>query len=93
MGLGAGIVLVHAGVRFALRCRADGEDETVAFVRCELASIAGRMALVLVLTAAVLLYVPVPPVPFVAALMGGLLLSVAWEVGSTARRLRTPPNA
>ncbi len=44
------------------------------------------MLVVLVLTALVLLYVPVPAEPFVVALIGFLLLSIAVEVVLVARR-------
>lgn len=85
-GVGAGIVAVHVGVRlFARRWAQDLEDPSAA-LRVELVGVGVRMLIVLVLTALVLLFVPVPAEPFVVALVGFLLVSIATEAVLVARR-------
>lgn len=86
-GVGAGIVAVHVSIRLFAHRRSRRANEAPAALRVELASLAGRMLLVLALAALVLLYVPVPVGPFVVALVGLLLLSIAVEVVLVARCL------
>jgi hypothetical protein len=85
-GGGAGIVAVHVGIRLVAHRWARTATTRTA-LQIEVASVVGRMLVVLVLTVLVLLFVPVPVEPFVAALVGFLLLSIAVEGVLVARRL------
>jgi hypothetical protein len=85
-GVGVGVVGVHVGVRLFTRWWSRGVEGTHTALKVELAGVGVRMLAVLVLTALVLLFVPVPAEPFVVALIGFLLLSIAVEVVLVARR-------
>ncbi|MFP4227895.1 MAG: hypothetical protein ACLFTE_03610 [Salinivenus sp.] len=84
-GVGIGIVAVHVGIRLYTRWWARGVERTHTALKAELVGLGVRMLAVLVLTALVLLFVPVPAEPFVVALVGFLLLSIAAEVVLVAR--------
>lgn len=87
VGMGTGIVILHVGIRLGVRWWTREAESMQFAVRMELAGMGGRMLLVLVLTALVLLYVPVPAGPFVVSLIGFLLLSIAGEAVLVSRRL------
>jgi endonuclease III len=83
-GLIAGL---HAGIRLVtdrLAFRADDQQTTLKYV---LGGVGVRMALVLVLMALTILYVPVDTTVFVIALTGLLIVSFVFETAHTAQRL------
>lgn len=93
-GVGAAtlIVGVHAGLRVAADRLAHRADDHETFLRFALGGVGVRMAVVLVLTALTLVYVPVHETSFVATLAALLIVSLVLETIQEVRRLNDEPD-
>ncbi len=87
VGMGIGVVGIHAAVRVLAHSLALGSSDQRSFLLLELGGLGGRMVLVFAATALVLLLLPVQIAVFVSTVIGLLILSVIVETGLIARRM------
>lgn len=87
IGMGIGVVGLHAAVRGLAHYFAFGASDQRLFVLLELGGLGGRMMLVFGAVAVVLLLLPVHKAVFVGTVVVLLLLSLIVEAGLIARRM------
>ena len=87
IGMGTGIVGMHAAVRVLSHCLAFNVPDQRLFLLLEVGGLGGRMVLVFVAVALVLLFLPVQSAVFVSTVVALLILSVIVETLFIARQM------
>jgi hypothetical protein len=87
LGLGLFLGLVHGAMRWATHRIALRRDDANAFLKVTIGGMIVRLFVMLLLLGLTLAFVPVRPAPFVAPLLGvvvvGIILENAWVVRQT----------
>ena len=87
IGMGIGIVAMHAAVRVLSHYLAFDAPDQRLFLLLEVGGLGGRMVLVFVAVALVLLFLPAQSAVFVSTVIALLILSVIVETLFIARRM------